>query len=281
MTELRRRMMRDMTVRGLAKRTQASYIAQVRRLAKHYRRPPDELSVDEVQDYLARMIEVEGLSWSSCSQASHAFRFLYHVTLGRKEVEFELPQPRTPKRLPEVLSADEVVRLLEATTCPKHRLALEAIYACGLRVGEAVRLKVSDIDAGRSVIRVEQGKGRRDRYVPLSKRLLDRLQIWWKQHPPRLYVFEGHEPKRPLHISSVQKAFTLAKLRSGIRKRGGVHGLRHAYATHLIESGVDVMTVQRLLGHRDVSTTMRYFHLSRNRIATVQSPLDALDPTRV
>jgi site-specific recombinase XerD len=280
MTELRRRMLRDMTVRGLAKRTQASYVAQVRRLAKHYRRPPDQLSVDEVQDYLARMIEVEGLSWSSCSQASNAFRFLYHVTLGRKEVEFEVPQPRQPKRLPEILSVQEVARLLEAVSCRKHRLLLETIYACGLRVGEAVRLKVSDIDVGRSMVRIEQGKGGRDRYVPLSKRLLEDLQSWWKESPPRLYVFEGHEPKRSLHISSVQHAYGLAKLRSGIRKRGGVHGLRHAYATHLIESGVDVMTVQRLLGHRDVSTTMRYFHLSRNRIATVQSPLDALDQAR-
>jgi len=280
MTELRRRMVRDMTVRGFARRTQESYVGAVRRLARHYRRSPDELTADEVQTYLASMIDVQGLSWSTCALAANAFRFLYHVTLGLKEVDFVVPQPRQAKRLPEILSIEEVGRLLACVAFPKHRLIFETIYACGLRVGEAVRLKVSDIDRDRMTVRIEQGKGNKDRYVPLSRRLLERLQEHWKQQPPRTWVFEGSRSHRTLHITAVQKAYGVAKERAGIRKQGGVHALRHAYATHLIESGVDVTTVQRLLGHRSVSTTMRYFHVSQARLSVVRSPLDLLDAPR-
>ena len=280
MTELRERMTRDMTVRGFAPATHRAYIRAVRQLAKHYRRAPDTLTADEVQTYLAHMIEVEHLSWSTCAVAANACRFLYHVTLGLDGIDFVVPSPRQPQRLPEILSCEEVARLLEATVCPKHRLAFETIYACGLRVSEATHLRVRDVDRDRMTVRIEQGKGRKDRYVPLSKRLLRRLGQFWENDPPRHWVFEGKSPDRCLDLTSLQKAYTTAKLRSGIRKHGGVHALRHAYATHMIESGVDVLTVQRLLGHRSVSTTMRYFHLSQARAATVRSPLDLLDGLR-
>ena len=280
MTELRRLMLQAMTVRGMARRTQRSYVMAVRRLAKHYRRSPDQLTASEVQSYLAQMIEVEGLSWSTCSIAANAFRFLYHVTLGLKAIDFDVPRSRQPQRLPEVLSREEVSRLLESVAYPKHRLVLETIYACGLRVSEAIHLKVRDIDRDRMTVRIEQGKGRKDRYVPLSKRLLGRLERHWTATKPREWIFEGSRSHQCLHVTAVQKAYTLAKLRAGIHKHGGVHALRHAYATHLIESGVDVPTVQRLLGHRSVSTTMRYFHLSQARISVVRSPLDLLDGLR-
>ena len=280
MTELRRQMLQAMTIRGMAPRTQRSYVSAVRRLAKHYRRSPDQLTTDEVQAYLAQLIEVERLSWSTCSIAANAFRFLYHVTLGLKAIDFVVPLPRQPQRLPEILSSEEVSRLLASVAHPKHRLVFETIYACGLRVSEATRLKVRDIDRDRMTVRIEQGKGRKDRYVPLSKRLLQRLVQYWATERPRHWVFEGSVPDRCLHISAVQKAYTIAKLRAGIRKHGGVHALRHAYATHMIESGVDVLTVQRLLGHRSVSTTMRYFHLSQAQIAVVRSPLDLLNGLR-
>jgi site-specific recombinase XerD len=280
MTELRRLMLQSMLVRGMARRTQQSYVSAVRRLSKHYRRSPDQLTSLEVQSYLARMLEVEKLSWSTCSIAANAFRFLYHVTLGRDAMDFVVPQARQPQRLPEILSSEEVSRLLGAVTHEKHRLVFETIYACGLRVSEATQLKMRDIDRDRMTVRVEQGKGRKDRYVPLSKRLLKRFSLCWVMDRPRHWVFEGNTPERCLHVTAVQKAYTLAKLRAGIRKHGGVHALRHAYATHLIESGVDVLTVQRLLGHRSVSTTMRYFHLSQARIAVVRSPLDLLDDPR-
>ena len=257
MTELRRQMIQAMTVRGMADRTQESYVRQVRRLAKHFRRSPDRITREEVESYLARMIEVEKLSWSTCAQAVHAFKFLYHVTLGLKDAEFVVPCPRQPQRLPEILSSEEVWRLLASTVVPKHRLVFEAIYACGLRLSEVTHLKVRDIDRDRMTVRIEQGKGRKDRYVPLSKRLLQRLDQFWGAEQPRHWVFEGSTPDRCLHNTSVQKAYTMAKHRAGIRKHGGVHALRHAYATHMIEAGVDVLTVQRLLGHGDVSTTMR------------------------
>jgi site-specific recombinase XerD len=280
MTELRRLMLQAMSVRGMARRTQQSYVSAVRRLAKHYGRSPDQLTAEEIQSYLARMIEVDRLSWSTCSIAANAFRFLYHVTLGLSAIEFEVPLARQPQRLPEILSLAEVSRLFAAAKHAKHRLVFETIYACGLRLSEATQLKMRDIDRDRMTVRVEQGKGGKDRYVPLSKRLLKLLDQAWATHRPQHWVFEGSTPERCLHVTAVQKAYTLAKLRAGIHKHGGVHALRHAYATHLIESGVDVLTVQRLLGHRSVSTTMRYFHLSQARIAIVRSPLDLLDSAR-
>jgi len=280
MTELRRLMLQAMTVRGLASRTQRSYVSAVRRLAKHYRRSPDQLTTDEVQSYLAQLIEVEGLSWSTCGIAANAFRFLYHVVLGLNAIDFVVPHPRQPQKLPEILSLEEVSRLFAAVEHLKHRLVFETIYACGLRLSEATQLKMRDIDRDRMTVRIEQGKGRKDRYVPLSKRLLRKLDQYWTAKRPRQWVFEGSRPERCLHISAVQKAYTLAKLRAGIQKHGGVHALRHAYATHMIEAGVDVLTVQRLLGHRSVSTTMRYFHLSQGQVSLVRSPLDSLDSSK-
>lgn len=280
MTDLRRLMLEGMIARGMSPRTQRSYVSAVFRLTKHYRRSPDGLTTVEVQSYLAHMIEVEKLSWSTCSVAANAFRFFYNVTLGLTAAEFMVPRPRQPQRLPEVLSSEEVSRLFAAVEHPKHRLLFETIYACGLRVSEAVQLKVRDIDRDRMTVRIEQGKGRKDRYVPLSRRLLRRLEQYWAMERPRHWVFEGSASDRCLHISAVQKAYTLAKLRAGIKKHGGVHALRHAYATHMIEAGVDVLTVQRLLGHRSVSTTMRYFHLSQARMAIVRSPLDLLGGLR-
>ena len=280
MTELRRRMIRDMTVRGFSPHTHESYLAAVRGLAKHYRRPPDQLSVEEVQDYLAYMITTRKLSWSTRNIAASAFRFLYHVTLGRDAAEFEVPAAKQSQRLPEILSRDEVARLIESPPNPKHRLLLATTYAAGLRVSEAVRLKVRDVDRGRMTLRVEQGKGRKDRVVPLSRRLLKQLETYWQAHPPRMWLFPNRQGTRGIDVTVAQRVFTHAKLRTKITKRGGIHSLRHAFATHLIETGADVPTVQRLLGHRSVSTTMRYFHLSQTRLATIRSPLDLLDDPR-
>lgn len=281
MTELRRRMIDAMTVRGFSPRTHESYIRAVRGLARHYRRSPEELSVQEVQAYLVHLITKRKLSWSTCNIAATAFKFLYHVTLGRERVAFAIPAPKQSQRLPEILSREEVARLIEAPRHAKHRLMLATIYAAGLRVGEAMRLKLCDIDRARMTLRVEQGKGRKNRVVPLSHRLCDRFEAHWKAEPPRVWLFPNRAGTRAVDVSVAQKVFTMAKLRAGITKRGGIHGLRHAYATHLIEAGADVPTVQRLLGHRSVSTTMRYFHLSQARLATIRSPLDLLDEPRI
>jgi integrase/recombinase XerD len=276
MTESRRRMIQAMTIRGFSPRTHESYIGAVRGLAKHCRRSPDELSVEEVQAYLAHRVTARNLSWSTCNIAAQAFRFLYHVTLVRHAVEFEVPVPKQGVRLPEVLSREEVARLIEAPKNPKHRLLLATVYSAGLRVSEAARLKVGDLDRDRMTVRIEQGKGKKGRVVPLSRRLVEQFEEYWRTEPPRLWIFPNRYGKRPVDITVAQKVFTLAKVQTGITKRGGIHSLRHAFATHLIEAGADVPTVQRLLGHRSVSTTMRYFHLSQARLSKLQSPLDLL-----
>jgi len=280
MTELRRRMIDAMTVRGFSPRTHESSIRAVLGLAKHYHRSPDELSVQEVQSYLVHLIAVRKLSWSTCNIAVHAFKFLYHITLGRGPVEFELPAPKQPQRLPEILSREEVARLIDAPPNPKHRLLLATAYAGGLRVSEVVRLRVADLDRARMTLRVEQGKGRKDRVLPLSRKLLGQFEAYWKTEPSRVWLFPNRNGNRHVDITVAQKVFMTAKLRTGITKRCGIHGLRHAFATHLIESGADVPTVQRLLGHRSVATTMRYFHLSQARLAAIRSPLDLLDVPR-
>ena len=278
MSELRARMIRDMTVRGFARRTHTAYIAAVVRLAKHYRRAPDQLTNDEVQAYLAHLILERKLSWSTCSQAANAFRFLYHVTLGHPRTDFHVPLPKQPQKLPEILSREEVWRLLAASPHPRHRLVLTTIYAAGLRVSEAIALRVSDIDTDRMTIRIEQGKGGKDRYVPLAARLLHDLRAYWKSAPPGRWLFANRQGTRPIDITVAQKIYTMAKLRAGIQKQGGIHTLRHAFATHLLEAGVDLHTVQRLLGHRQISTTMRYFHLSQGRLVGTRSPLDLPKP---
>jgi site-specific recombinase XerD len=272
-------MIREMTVRGMAPRTHEAYLGAVQRLAAYYHRSPDQLSVDEVHRYLEHLVAVRKLSYSSCAVAANAFRFFYHVTLKRDRVNFEVPLPRQPQRLPAILSREEVAHLIDSPPNPRHRFLLATVYAAGLRVSEALRLKVSDVDRDRMMLRVQQGKGRKDRDVPLSKRWLGRLDAHLASAPARTpWLFPNRLGTRPIDITVAQKVYTMAKLRERITKSGGIHALRHAFATHLIESGTDVMTVQRLLGHRGVSTTMRYFHLSQGRLAMLQSPLDALDP---
>jgi len=280
MTELRQRMIRDMTVRGFSPRTHKSYLTAVRGLARHYRRSPDQLSVDEVQAYLADMVTTRKLSWSTCNVAISAFRFLYQITLGRDVEAFVIPRPKQSQRVPEILSRDEVARIIAAPPNPKHRLLLATIYSAGLRVSEAVVLKLADVDRDRMTLRIEQGKGRKDRVVPLSRRLVRQMEAYWRENPPRQWLFANRQGNRAIDVTVAQRVFMHAKLRTGITKRGGVHSLRHAFATHLIEVGADVPTVQRLLGHRSVSTTMRYFHLSQARLAAIRSPLDLLDDPR-
>lgn len=280
MSELRNRMIRDMTVRGFAPRTQESYLRAVIRLARYYRRSPADLTNDEVQAYLAHLLGERKLSWSTASLAANAFRFLYHVTLGHERTAFAVPAPRQPQTLPEILSRAEVWRLIDACELPRHRLLLATTYAAGLRVSELVALKISDIDIDRMTIRVEQGKGGKDRYVPLSERLLKDLRRYWQTHPPARWLFPNRQGTRPTDITVAQKVYMLAKARTGIRKRGGIHALRHAFATHLLEAGTDLHTVQRLLGHAHLSTTMRYFHLSQRRLMSTTSPLDLPRPDR-
>jgi site-specific recombinase XerD len=278
MSELRTRMIRDMALRGFSPRTHEAYIAAVVKLAKYYKRSPDQLSNEEVQGYLAHLIQERKLAWSTCSQAAHAFRFLYHLTLGHPRTDFHVPAPRQPQRLPELLSRQDVWRLLNACLHPRHRLLLATTYAGGLRVSEVVALKVSDLDADRMTVRVAQGKGAKDRYVPLAQRLLQDWRAYWQIAPPGVWLFANRQGTRPLDVTMAQKLYTQAKRRAGIVKQGGIHALRHAYATHLLEAGKDLQAVQYQLGHRHLSTTMRYFHLTQGRLLATGSPFDLPGP---
>lgn len=279
MTALRQQMENDMVLRGMAVRTRQSYIEAVRGLAKFYRRSPDAISVEAVQSYLLHLLQERGLSYSTCNLITNGLRFFYRITLGRSETEFCLPRPKTPQRLPEILSREEIERLFAVTTNLKHRVLLMTTYSAGLRVSEVARLKVTDIDSQRMTIRVDQGKGAKDRYTLLSKRLLSELRRYWQAHRPREWLFPLRDGRGPIDPRSAQKIYYHAKDKAGIRKRSGIHGLRHAFATHLLEAGVDLHRIQRLLGHGHITTTMRYFHLAQRHLENTASPLDLLAGT--
>ncbi len=262
MGELRTRMDNDLILRGRADRTRQAYLGAVARLASHYRRCPDQISHEEVQAYLLYLIKQRKASFSTCNIALQAFRFLYHTTLRRDPAQFDLPLLRRPQRLPEIFSREEVTRLLAAATNPRHHALLATTYSAGLRVGEVVKLKPADIDAARMTIRIEQAKGAKDRYSLLSPVLLVELRSYWGQFRPRTWLFETRTGKH-LDVSGAQKIYMAAKLRARITKRGGIHALRHAFATHLLEAGEDLHTIQHLMGHADMATTARYLHVTQ------------------
>ena len=276
MKALRQRMTDDMVVRRMSERTQEAYLAAVAALARYYRRSPDQITDEEVQAYLLYLIRDRKRAWSTCNIAVHGLRFFYHVTLKRDRTTFCIPAGRQPSTLPEILSREEVQRILTATRTRKDRALLTTAYATGLRANELVHLTLTDLDAARGMIRVEQGKGAKDRYTLLSPRLLDELRAFWTIHRPRVWLFPSRNGQRPMDTSGVGKAYTEAKRRAGIHKRGGVHALRHAFATHLLEMGVDLVTIQRLLGHTSIQTTMRYLHVAQTSLTVHGAPIELL-----
>ena len=277
MTPLRQRMLNDMTVRGLAENTKKSYLSSVTGLARHYRRSPDRVSAQEVQDYLIHLHEHRGLAWQSCNCVRHGIRFFYRITLGLPEPHFYLPGAKTPSTLPEILNHEELLRLFTVTTNPKHRTLLMTAYAAGLRCSELTRLRVSDIDSGRMLLRVDQGKGNKDRYVPLSPRLLEQLRAYWRRTRPPHWLFPSPIAGRPLSRHSPWYMYGLAKKKAGIEKSGGIHTLRHCYATGLLEAGVELPVIQRRLGHTSIRSTLRYLHLAQDKTSATPSPLDLLE----
>jgi site-specific recombinase XerD len=269
-------MVNDMIIRGMAEKTRTSYTQAVAGLAKFYRRSPDQVTHEEVQAYLLHLIQERKLAWSTCNIAAQGLRFLFHVTLQHDAVAFRIPGPRQPSTLPVILSRDDVHRIVSAATDGKHHALLATTYAAGLRVGEAVRLTITDIDATRQAIRVEQGKGAKDRYTVLPPGLLAELRAYWRLYRPSAWLFPGADGERPITVWTAQHAYYGAKRRAGVTKRGGIHALRHAFATHLLEAGVDLPTIQRLLGHRSLQTTSRYLHLAEVAGIAPGSPLDLL-----
>jgi site-specific recombinase XerD len=268
-------MIEDMTVRNLSPATQRSYIHAVTKFSRHFGRSPDRLGLEDVRAFQVHLVS-RGMSWPALNQTVCALRFFYGVTLGQAEVPERIAHAREPQKLPVVLSADEVVRFLEAVPSLKARTALTTAYAAGLRVSEVVHLKLADIDSARMVIRVEEGKGRKDRYVMLSTQLLTILRTYWRLSRPALWLFAGRESDRPLSATVLHAACRSACTAAGLTKHVTVHTLRHSFATHLLESGTDIRIIQVLLGHRDLSTTARYTRVASSTLAGTPSPLDRL-----
>jgi integrase/recombinase XerD len=277
MGTLRKRMDGDLVIRGMSVRTREAYLGAVAGLAKHYRRSPDRVSEQEVQNYLLHLMEERKLAWSSCNIVAQGLKFFYRVTLKRPQAQFWIPRARQPQKLPQILSCEDVAALIENTTNLKHRAILMTAYGAGLRLNEICHLKLIDIDSARMTIRVEQGKGAKDRYTLLSPRLLTDLRRYWRLYRPKEWHFTSRDPARPIGQHTVHRIYHAAKSRAGITKEGGIHSLRHAFATHLLESGVDIHTIQRLMGHGHISTTMRYFHLARKHLTGTTSPLELLE----
>ena len=265
MSPLRQRMLDALVLRGMAVRTQESYIGAVSLLARHYKRSPDTLNAEEVRQFLLHLLRDRQRSRSTVNQYGSAFRFLYGTVLGLDGDVFHIPLGIAPQRQPEILSREEIARLFDVTTRLGPRTFLMLAYGTGLRLSELCHLRVADIDshADRMCIRVEQGKGGKDRYVPLAPAVLEVLRTWWHSRHPRAWLFAGLDESRPVNDATVQKWYQAARAAAGITKRGGIHSLRHCYATHLLEAGADLYSLSQWLGHRHVSTTARYLHLAR------------------
>jgi site-specific recombinase XerD len=281
MTTLRQQLIQELVLRGMSARTQQAYIHQVYHLAKYYRQAPDQLSDQQVRAYLFHLAQERKLAASTINQAVNAFRFLYDRVLHRDvEVLYRsLPHPRKAIRRPQVFSIQEVERLLTVGCLnPKHRAFLMTVYGAGLRLNEACHLKVEHLDSARNQIRVVQGKGKKDRYTLFSPPLQEQLRAYWRAFRPRLWLFpSGRNPQEPMHEATAQRAFYHAVARAGLPRKGGIHSLRHSFATHLLESGVEIPVLQRLLGHANVSTTMGYMHVRQERLSQIQSPLQLLN----
>ena len=275
MSPLRQRMIEDMTIRNLSPATQQSYIYAVSRFSRYFKASPDRLGEEEVRAYQLHLV-ADKLSWAHINQTTCALRFFFGVTLGRKESLERIVFGREPEKLPAILSADEVARFLEAVDGFRNRVALTTAYAAGLRVREVVRLKVASIESARMLIHVEMGKGGKERYAMLSARLLDVLRVYWRRARPNLWLFPGQEPGSHVSTGALQDACRRARKAAGLQKPVTAHTLRHSFATHLLEAGVDIRVIQALLGHGHLTSTTRYAQVATNLIASTPSPFDRI-----
>lgn len=277
MTPLRKRMLEDMQLRGLAHTTQKNYMAHVAGFARFFGQSPEVLDQEAIRQYLLYLLEERKQSPEAVNQCVSALKFLYLTTLELPWGDADFPRARRGHKLPVVLSHEELMQFFDHVPSLKYRAALMVCYGAGLRVSEAVALRVSDIDSQRMLIRVEQGKGSKDRYAMLSPRLLDVLRRYWLATRPQDYLFPSWREDRHLSTATLQLACREAALRAGLRKKITVHTLRHSFATHLLENGTDVRVIQVLLGHTRIDTTARYTAVTRQLIAATHSPLDQLE----
>jgi integrase/recombinase XerD len=275
MTPLRQRLVDDLRLRNYSPRTIEAYVAGVARLAKFRRRSPDQLGPDDVRALQLDLLR-QGVSWSQFNQTVCALRFFFGVTLGRPEVLPFLPFGKKPKSIPCVLSPEEVLRFLGAVPAGRDRVLLQTAYACGLRIEELLHLRVTDIDSRRMVVVVRHGKGRKDRLVPLSPHLLEVLRAYWHAERPATWLFPGRHPDRPLNATNLQRVCQRLVARLDFPKRVTPHTLRHSFATHMLEAGVDLFTLQNLLGHSRLQTTALYLHLGTRRFQQLPGLLERL-----
>ena len=276
MSPLRKKMFDDMTVRGLSENTKKLYDRAVAGLVRFCRRSPDIITKQEVQDYLLYLIKERGLSWSSCNVYAQGIRFFHRITLERPEPYFYVPTAKQENKLPVLLNGEQIASLFKTADNPKHRAILITAYAAGLRVSELTNLRVEDIDSQRMTIRISQGKGKKDRVVPLSPRLLEELRNYWRQMKvkPTVWLFPGRCADGRMSRAGIARIYSDIKAKAGITSAGGIHTLRHCYATTLLESGVALYSIQRHLGHTSIRSTMHYLRLAKSTDNEAVSPLD-------
>jgi site-specific recombinase XerD len=269
-------MERDLEIRGFSLSTRQAYLARMKAMVRFFMRPPDELTLEDIHAYQLYLTRDCKVGWATFNQSVCAIRFFYGVTLEKDWDIQRIPYQKTGRKLPVVLSCEEVSKLFQVVTNLKHRAILMTAYAGGLRVSEVTHLRVRDVDGQRMMLRVEQGKGRQDRYVMLSHKLLAVLREYWTTYKTRHWLFAGQNPEQPLTRAAVHKFFHKARLKAGITKKVSVHGLRHSFATHLLESGINIRKIQLLLGHRSLRSTQIYTHVARDYLEDTPSPLDIL-----
>jgi integrase/recombinase XerD len=275
MTPLRQRFIEDMQRRNYSPKTVKAYVAGVLRFARYFGRSPAALGAEHIRTYQLYLLR-ENVTWSLYNQTVCALRFLYRKTLNQPELGDLIPYGKKSQTLPSVLSPEEVLQFLDAATPGRERTLFRTAYACGLRGQELLHLQVGDIDRARMVIQVREGKGRKDRLVPLSPRLLEELRSYWLLQRPALWLFPGHKPEQPLTDGTLNRLCQQVRVRSGLSKRVTTHTLRHSFATHLLEADVDVATLQAILGHNHLKTTIGYLHISTRRLRQMPSLLDRL-----
>jgi integrase/recombinase XerD len=277
MSKLSEKMNDDMILCGFSKSTREVYISCVRRMAKYYRRSPDKVSNEEVQQYILYLLKGKKLSYASCNCTVAALKFFYGKTLGYSMTSFFIPVARRPQKLPEVPSRQEIKQLFSVANDVKQRVILMLAYGAGLRISEIAKLQVRNIDSEQMCLQIEQGKGHKDRYALLSTCLLLELRHYWKVYHPTTWFFPLEDGTGPVSIDAISYIWTQIKKKAGLNKRCGIHGLRHAFATHMLEAGVDLYTIKQLLGHATIGTTARYLHLTKQRMVETTSPLDLLE----
>jgi site-specific recombinase XerD len=280
MTKLRQRFIEDMKLKGLSPRTQRNYVLHVAAFARFFRRSPEELDQEAVREYLLYLLEERKMSPEGVNQQVSALKFLYLKTLAMPWSDVDFPRVKRAHKLPVVLSQEEVLSFFDHVPSLKYRAALMVCYGAGLRISEAVALKVTDIDSQRMLIRVEQGKGAKDRYAMLSPRLLEVLRRYWRATRSAQYLFPSWREGGHMGVTALQLACREATFRAGLRKKVTVHTLRHSFATHLLENGADIRIIQVLLGHSQIDTTARYTAVTPQTVGRTVSPLDHLDRKR-